>query len=310
MLRRRVYYSIKPYIPWRIRAALRRVHVRRIRAATHNIWPVNEAAGARPASWTGWPENKKFALILTHDVEDQTGLDKCRQLAKLEMELGFRSSFNLIPEGPYTAPAQLRSWLVENGFEVGIHDHRHDGKLFHSHGGFQKAARRINQFIQEWETKGFRAGFMLRNLDWIHELDIDYDASTFDTDPFEPQPEGAGTIYPHWIATPPGISSKNSGYVELPYTLPQDSTLFLFLEETTPEIWMRKLDWVAEHGGMALINVHPDYINFDGQVGAKEYTQRHYADLLQYVRQKYAGQYWHVCAHQLASWYRSQLPHQ
>ena len=50
----------------------------------------------------------------------------------------------------------------------------------------------------------------------------------------------------------------------MPYTLPQDSTLFLVLGEITPEIWMRKLDWIAEHGGMALVDVHPDYISFNG----------------------------------------------
>ncbi|MFT3781729.1 MAG: hypothetical protein QM790_06890 [Nibricoccus sp.] len=146
---------------------------------------------------------------------------------------------------------------------------------------------------------------MLRNLDWIHELEIEYDASTFDTDPFEPQPEGAGTIFPQWIPAPAGVRSKNRGYVELPYTLPQDSTLFLFLKETSPEIWMRKLDWVAEQGGMALIDVHPDYINFDGHVRANEYPSVFYSDFLRYVQQKYAAQYWHVSPLQLASWYRT-----
>ena len=37
---------------------------------------------------------------------------------------------------------------------------------------------------------------MHHNLDWISELEIDYDMSTFDTDPFEPMPQGAGTIFP------------------------------------------------------------------------------------------------------------------
>ena len=58
-------------------------------------------------------------------------------------------------------------------------------------------------------------------------------------------------------------NSSSEGYVELPYTLPQDSTLFLVLRETTPEIWMRKLDWIAEHGGMVLLDMHPDYMSFD-----------------------------------------------
>ena len=49
---------------------------------------------------------------------------------------------------------------------------------------------RINGYAREWGASGFRSGFMLRNLDWLHDLDVQYDASTFDTDPFEPQPDG------------------------------------------------------------------------------------------------------------------------
>ena len=49
-------------------------------------------------------------------------------------------------------------------------------------------------------------------------------ASTFDTDPIEPQPDGVRTIFPFLVERPDG-----SSYVELPYTLAQDSTLFLVL---------------------------------------------------------------------------------
>jgi hypothetical protein len=55
--------------------------------------------GACPTGWPGWPGGKKFALVLTHDVEGAAGLAKCRQLMELEQSLGFRSSFNFIPEG-------------------------------------------------------------------------------------------------------------------------------------------------------------------------------------------------------------------
>jgi len=88
---------------------------------------------------------------------------------------------------------------------------------------------------------------MLHQLGWLHALDIQYDASTFDTDPFEPQPDGMGTIFPFWVQRPEQQSGKRleqsapyplpliplpldaprAGYVELPYTLSQDSTLFL-----------------------------------------------------------------------------------
>ena len=86
--------------------------------------------------WLGWPDGKQFALVLTHDVEGKEGLDKCRELMRLEQERGFCSSFNFIPEGDYKVPSELRDELVRNGFEVGIHDLKHDGRLFLSRRAF------------------------------------------------------------------------------------------------------------------------------------------------------------------------------
>jgi glycosyltransferase involved in cell wall biosynthesis len=206
---------------------------------------------------------------------------------------------------------------------------------------------------------------MLRNLDWIHDLDLRYDSSTFDTDPFELQPEGAGTIFPFWVAAPEArearsakrqeesaealsqaaraqgketeapvqgrntlgayrlplsaqppyplplsagfassLPSPRSGYVELPYTLPQDSTLFLLLREKSPEIWLRKLDWIAAHGGMALVNVHPDYMDFAGTHRVnREYAATMYAELLRHVAEKHAGQFWNPLPKDLTTWF-------
>lgn len=67
---------------------------------------------------------------------------------------------------------------------------------------------------------------MYHNLEWICELDIEYDSSTFDTGPFEPQSDGVGTIFPFWVP----VNSSQKGYVELPYALPQDHALFVIPE--------------------------------------------------------------------------------
>src|SRR5688572_5791055 len=128
MLRRRLYYTFKPYLPWRLRNALRRLSAARILRKYRTLWPINEAAGHASPNWPGWPDGRKFALVLTHDIEGPDGLAKCRRLAELEIELGFRSCFNFIPEGDYTVPTELRNWLTNNGFEVGVHDLQHDGK--------------------------------------------------------------------------------------------------------------------------------------------------------------------------------------
>src|ERR1700722_409364 len=186
----RLYYRLKPYLPWRLRMGVRRIVAHRQRRASQNIWPINEAAGLTPEGWPGWPGGKKFALVLTHDVEGASGLEKCRQLMQLEQRIGFKSSFNFIPEGEYRVPRELREELTQNGFEVGVHDLRHDGKLYWRRAEFFENARSINGYLKEWNAGGFRSGFMLHNREYLHELEIQYDASTFDTDPFEPQHEG------------------------------------------------------------------------------------------------------------------------
>jgi glycosyltransferase involved in cell wall biosynthesis len=382
MLRERIYYTIKPIFPWRVRMAVRRFFARRKRPSCAQIWPIDESAGRQPEGWPGWPDGKQFAFVLTHDIEGPDGLEKCHQLAELEMELGFRSSFNFIPEGGYTVPPSLRDWLTERGFEVGVHDLEHDGRLFVSRRGFKQKAVRINRYLREWNAAGFRAGFMLRNLEWLHQLEIQYDSSTFDTDPFELQSDGVDTIYPFWIPAPaaaevgrvipnapshegrvpdapsdlsrrirdnppyplpdsrasspsspspfpltassaplspspslslqpspraglPSVASAKEGYVELPYTLPQDSTLFLVLRETTPQIWLQKLDWIAAHGGMTLVDVHPDYMSFDGgRHSNREYPVRLYVELLQHAIRKHAGQFWNPTPRELAAWFK------
>jgi glycosyltransferase involved in cell wall biosynthesis len=300
MLTNRIYYRFKPYLPWRLRMGARRILALRQRRRHAATWPINPAAGQTPAGWPGWPQGKKFALVLTHDVEGSVGLEKCRELMQLEQSLGFRSSFNFIPEGEYKVAPELRAELRRNGFEVGVHDLRHDGKLYWPREDFSANARRINGYLKEWDARGFRSGFMLHNRECLHELDIEYDASTFDTDPFEPQPDGVQTIFPFWVTRPNG-----GGYVEMPYTLPQDSTMFFVLRETSPDIWKKKLDWIIQRGGMALVNIHPDYVNF-GRTKRKvsEYPSAWYQEFLRHIANNYGTDYWQALPREVAGWYR------
>ena len=300
----RFYYNVKPFVPRSLRWALRRKRASVILKRNTATWPINHAASAVPAGWPGWPEGKRFALILTHDVESSEGVEKVGDLADLERGFDLRSSFNFIPRGDYQVPDDLRAWLAEGGFEVGVHDLHHDGKLYESRKSFRTKADLINTFLRKWGAVGFRSGFMLRQLDWLHDLDTEYDASTFDTDPFEPQPDGCRTIFPFFV--PNHSESPGKGYVELPYTLAQDSTLFLLLGERTVNIWLRKLDWIAEHGGLALVNIHPDYIDFH----RSDFTHYHYpaslvGEFLEYVTRRYEGEFWNPLPRELAQWFRA-----
>jgi peptidoglycan/xylan/chitin deacetylase (PgdA/CDA1 family) len=296
------YYLVKPFLPWSLRIFLRRRRAKSRRAIFADTWPIDELSAATPPNWPGWPEGKRFAVVLTHDVEGKKGLQRVPQLMEVERLYGFRSSFNFVPEGEYRVPDELRLSLESAGFEVGVHGLEHDGKLYRSRASFAAKAARIKEYLQEWNASGFRSPLMQHRLSWLHQLGIEYDASTFDTDPFEPQPDGVGTIFPFWVPGPTG-----KGYVELPYTLVQDFTLFTILREPTIDIWKKKIDWIAAHGGMVLVNVHPDYISFGGAQTRGEYPASHYVDLLSYLREKYHGHFWDALPRDVARFYRSAL---
>ncbi len=292
----RLFYSLKPYIPRRAQLALRRTAIRWKKPQCSDIWPIDRSTGTPPDGWRGWPNNKKFALVLTHDVETAVGQDKCLEFVKIEQEFGFRSSFYFVPKR-YQVSSDLRQYLVSNGFEVGVHGLYHDGKLFSSRQVFQERVVQINQYVEEWKAAGFRSPAMHYNLEWMHDLQVEYDSSTLDTAPFEPQPQGIGTIFPFFVS---GTSSQR-GYVEIPCTLPEDFTLFVLLKERSIDTWKQKLDWIVENGGMALLITHPDYINFNGHhLQLEQYPVEHYKEFLRYVQSKYEGLYWHALPKEVA----------
>ena len=299
------YYFIKPFVPRKLQLHMRRRRFRTRLSRSSQAWPIDPSSGKKPVGWSGWPEGRKFALVLTHDVESALGQGRCLDLMKFEKDLGFRSSFNFVARG-YKDNPDLRRQLAENGFEVGVHGLHHTGLMYISRNVFRVHAYLINKYLKQWGSVGFRSPSMYHNVDWLHDLNILYDASTFDTDPFEPQPDAVGTIFPIWHES----DAHRSGYVELPYTLPQDFAVFAMLQENSIEIWKRKLDWIAEQGGMALMLTHPDYMNWNGDtIKDDKFPIRYYGEFLEYVREKYAGTYWHALPKEVAEfWSTRNLP--
>jgi glycosyltransferase involved in cell wall biosynthesis len=283
--------------------ALRRWRANRQRKLLSDVWPTDPRSGSAPSGWPGWPNGKRFAMVLTHDVEGMKGFQRVERLMDLELKYGFRSCFNFVPEGEYKVSDGLREVLDRAGFEIGVHGLEHDGKLYSSKAKFAGDAVQINNYLRKWEAVGFRSPLMQHRLGWLHRLDVEYDASTFDTDPFEPEPDGAATIFPFWV---PGVNG--GGFVELPYTLVQDFNLFKVLREPNIDIWKRKLDWIAERGGMALINTHPDYMAFEGKHDRDEFPVSHYEEFLRYAKEKFETDYWVATPKEVARYYCESVP--
>jgi hypothetical protein len=302
---KKAYYCVKPILPKRLQIFLRRIHINRILRSRTHLWPIDERKGSTPEEWQGWPGGKKFALVLTHDIDSKEGLAKSGNLMELDERCGFRSCFFVVPER-YQIPVGVLEGIVRRGFELSIHGLTHDGKLYSSRKVFQEKAMKINKYLKDWQSLGFRSPAMHHNLEWLRDLDILYDASTFDTDPFEPQPDGVGEIFPFWV---PG-AGESRGYVELPYTLPQDFTLFVLMRESNIGLWQKKLDWIAERGGMALIISHPDYMNFqEEKIRYDQYPVNLYEEFLLFIRTRYEGDYWNALPREVAHfWVRTMVP--
>lgn len=305
-----IFYCVKPLVPRRLQLWLRSTFIQMTIGSFADSWPILESAATAPKEWCGWPENKKFGLVLMHDVETSLGQSRCVQVTDLEKKYNLRSSFNFVPER-YTVSAELRHQLVADGFEVAVHGLNHDGKLYRSKELFYKRAEKINEYITEWDAVGFCAPASHHVLEWNYALDVEYDSSTFDTDPFESQPDGVNTIFP-FLVSPPQYPNDDygdhSGYVELPYTLPQDFYLFVLMKHDNAAIWKKKLDWIAENGGMALLITHPDYMCFgDAKCGFQEYPVAIYEEFLDYVTTKYRHQFWHGLPKDLAAYYKKTI---
>ena len=142
MLVNRLYYKAKPFIPRGVQLSLRRIVVDMTRRRLQGTWPVFQDRCEPPPAWPGWPDGKRFALALTHDVETEIGLRRVLKLVQLEKELGFRSSFYFVPER-YENPPELHRTLRRDGFEIGVHGLRHDGKLYFSRRIFDKTCERL-----------------------------------------------------------------------------------------------------------------------------------------------------------------------
>lgn len=299
MFLRKIYYVTKPLIPRPLQLSMRRARIGLLRRRYSKTWPIYAPAAHGIASGISWPGGKRFALLLTHDVESETGRDRCRQLLQTEKELGFRSAFYFVPLR-YSTHSDLREAIARQGFEVGVHGLYHDGKLYNNVELFRERVPQINEYLSAWETSGFSSPCAHHNLEWTPALDIKYAVTTYDTDPFEPQSCGIGTIFPFLVRN----CLTGREYVEVPYTLPQDFALYVLMQEKSNKIWKRKLDWIIECGGMVHLKTHPDYMSFETEkAGIEEYPIRYYTNILQYIQTRYAGQYWHVIPIELANFF-------
>lgn len=297
---RRLYYRLKPFLPRPLVVRARRGRLARARRGFPLGWPIEDRyrrflwsvigellrlVGRCEAPFISfWPDGAAHALVLTHDVEGEDGQHYVREVADLEERLGFRSSFNFVAER-YPLDAALIADLADRGFEVGVHGRRHDGLELRSRRAFERHVPHINRQLRRLGAVGFRSPLTHRHAEWMQALEIEYDASFFDSDPFEPMPGGTMSLWPFTIGR----------FVELPYTLVQDFTLVDLLGERRPRLWLDKAAYVRRFCGMTLLNSHPDYLR------GGDYRRVYEAFLRE---QRDDGACWRALPREVARWWR------
>lgn len=298
---KRIYYIFRPILPRVLTQILRRLHNSSTIASFPFGWPIEDryvrfqwelmkhllltTNQSSVLYRCFWPKGYTYAFAITHDIESRRGQLFAQELADLDESFGFRSSFNFVPE-LYPIDYKLIENLKQRGFEIGLHGLKHDGKLFNSFEQFTNDANEINSYLHKIDAVGFRSPQTIRNPIWMQALDIDYDLSFFDTDPYEPIPGGTMSIWPFILGR----------FVELPYTLAQDNTLINILGERTPRLWLEKVDFIEKYHGLVLLNTHPDYLLNPTNI-------KIYIDFLQAMKQR--EHYWHALPKSIAHWWRS-----
>ena len=289
---RKAYYLIRPLLGVSARRQIQKIRGRGWREIRFPAWPVDttverihqkllalslkaQRLERIPFIWF-WPDGFSSCAIMTHDVEGESGRDFCDDLMDLDESFGIRSSFQVVPENRYSVPTSFLDSIRIRGFEVNVHDLKHDGRLYADHAEFLRRAKRINNYAREYGAEGFRSGILYRNADWYDAFEFSYDMSIPNVAHLDPQLGGCCTVMPYFIGD----------IVELPVTCTQDYTLFHILDDYSTELWREQIAFIRDEHGLINFIVHPDYIMEPRRAGYLQDFTRSFGEV--------AGGGWHL----------------
>ncbi len=302
---RKMYYQLRPFLTPPTRKRVQRFHARNWRKLSFPHWPVDttvedicdkllllsmEAKGVDrvPFVWF-WPNGARGCAVMTHDVETAAGRDFCADLMDMDDSFGIKASFQIVPEGRYEVSRRFLQTIRDRGFECGIQDLNHDGRLFDNEEEFLRRAERINRYAIEYDAKGFRAAVLYRRPEWYRYLKFSFDMSIPNVAHLDPQRGGCCTVMPYFIGD----------ILELPVTTVQDYTLFNLLQERSLDLWKTQIELIHEKNGMASFIVHPDYV-IDTEARSV------YARLLDHLRSlRERNQIWLGLPSEVDAWWRA-----
>lgn len=300
-----VYYFVRNLLPFPLRRMLQRAYFSGWQKMPFPSWPVDFTVDALheellklamkarglsklPFIWF-WPNGAPSCLIMTHDVEDFRGQDLTQQLMDIDESYGFRASFQVIPEERYAVSQAYVDEIRNRGFEFNVHDLNHDGRLYRDKQEFLRRAKRINEYVRHFNSRGFRAGSMHRDADWYDVFEFSYDMSIPSVAHLEPKRGGCCTVMPFFIGS----------VLELPLTTTQDYSLFYILDDYSIELWKRQVAIIRQKNGLMNFITHPDYL--------RTVRERNvYESLLAYLREMIVRDHvWAPLPREVDCWWRA-----
>jgi hypothetical protein len=299
------YYWARPFTNRYIRKQIQRFHARDWRKFSFPQWPVDttvenicetlllqslNAKGLQsvPFIWF-WPNGAQGCVVMTHDVETEAGRDGSTELMDIDDSFGVKASFQIVPEERYAVSTAFLDAIRKRGFEIGIQDLNHDGRLYDNREEFLRRAAEINRYAAAYGANGFRSGVLYRKPEWFDRFDFSYDMSIPNVARLDPQRGGCCTVMPYFI-----------GHVlELPVTTTQDYTLFHVLNERSIDLWKTQLKLILNKHGLASFIVHPDY-------AMEPDTKSVYMALLGYLRDlRKKTELWFPLPADVDTWWRA-----
>jgi len=302
---RAAYYTVREFLPISVRRQFQRMYLRGWKNLTFPTWPVDFTVDTLhekflrlsmkamqvqqvPFIWF-WPDGAPACVVMTHDVETTVGIDFTSSLMDVDDSYGIKASFQVIPGGRYEVRADYLEEIRRRGFEVNVHDLKHDGSLFQDHAEFLRQAARINEHIRSFQAQGFRSGAMYRKPEWLGALNMSYDMSVPNVAHIETQRGGCCTVMPYRIGK----------ILELPLTMTQDYSLFHMLGDYSIGLWKTECDQVLRRNGLISFIVHPDYV-------VEQRARNVYLNLLGYLSHLIADKgLWTALPRDVNRWWRN-----
>ncbi|MBN1384077.1 MAG: polysaccharide deacetylase family protein [Elusimicrobia bacterium] len=206
-----------------------------------------------------WPDGKKFAVALTHDVDTDWLFrnNNYRAIADIENKYGIKSAW-LFVSNTYEFDTRIMEKLRKNGHEIGFHSDNHDSKFaFLDQAEMDRRLNNSSWFFDKYNVKGFRSPAFLHTYKMYKGLSryISYDCSYWDTcDTIEntgSNNSGSCTVFPFNI----------ENVVILPTTIPQDWVCSSLVGKNHKKILQMQLDkyqYIKKVNGLVCVLTHPE----------------------------------------------------